>query len=279
MAMIGSTPNNMNVEALHVALQQSFHPDASVRDPAEKMIQNLKYVNGATAMLLQVAAEKQVAFEVRQAAAIQLKNICRDCWVERVGFSGTPLDNIHNKNNNTNSTSSSSTPVPRMSEHDQVLVKNALMDALLNEHETSVRDLLAETLHHISMHDYPLKWPDLLPTLLNVIQSSEALRVHNALLALRKICKRYEYKAKEHRGPLNEVVRQSFGLLLPLAKRLSAENSLEAALMLKQILKIFWSSTQFYLPQHVVAVLSLATPSRGRGDAKRDRVGVGRDEW
>lgn len=169
--------------------------------------------------------------------------------------------------------------VPRMSEHDQVLVKNALMDALLNEHETSVRDLLAETLHHISMHDYPLKWPDLLPTLLNVIQSSEALRVHNALLALRKICKRYEYKAKEHRGPLNEVVRQSFGLLLPLAKRLSAENSLEAALMLKQILKIFWSSTQFYLPQHVVAVLSLATPSRGRGDAKRDCVGVGRDEW
>ena len=51
----------MNVEALHVALQQSFHPDASIRDPAEKAIKNLKYVKQSTVMLLQVAAEKQVS--------------------------------------------------------------------------------------------------------------------------------------------------------------------------------------------------------------------------
>lgn len=50
----------MDVEALHVALQQSFHPDASIRDPAEKLIKGLKYVHNATVMLLQVAAEKQV---------------------------------------------------------------------------------------------------------------------------------------------------------------------------------------------------------------------------
>jgi len=124
----------------------------------------------------------------------------------------------------------------------------------LNEHEKSVREILAETLHCIAVHDYPDEWPSLLPTLLNVIalneDASQALRVHNALLALRKICKRYEYKSKEQRGPLNEIVVQTFPLLLPLAQRLSSpnENSLEAALMLKQILKIFWSSTQFYLP-------------------------------
>ena len=50
----------MNVEALHVALQQSFHPDANIRNPAEKIIKNLKYVDHATVMLLQVVAEKQV---------------------------------------------------------------------------------------------------------------------------------------------------------------------------------------------------------------------------
>lgn len=50
----------MNTEALHVVLQQSFSPDAALRDPAERTIANLKNVKGASVMLLQVAAEKQV---------------------------------------------------------------------------------------------------------------------------------------------------------------------------------------------------------------------------
>ena len=50
----------MDVEKLHVVLQQSFSPDANLRGPAEETIRNLKHVPGATTMLLQVAAEKQV---------------------------------------------------------------------------------------------------------------------------------------------------------------------------------------------------------------------------
>lgn len=50
------------VEALHVALQQSFSPDRNVRDPAEAAIKNLKYVPGATQMLLHITEEKQVSW-------------------------------------------------------------------------------------------------------------------------------------------------------------------------------------------------------------------------
>ena len=50
----------MNTEALHIALQQSFSPDASLRLPAEQHIKNLKLIPGATQMLLEIAAEKQV---------------------------------------------------------------------------------------------------------------------------------------------------------------------------------------------------------------------------
>ena len=50
----------MDVEQLHVVLQQSFSPDANLRGPAEETIRNLKHVKGATTLLLQVAAEKQV---------------------------------------------------------------------------------------------------------------------------------------------------------------------------------------------------------------------------
>mmetsp|Transcript_7566 Transcript_7566/g.11844 ORF Transcript_7566/g.11844 Transcript_7566/m.11844 type:complete len:1061 (+) Transcript_7566:86-3268(+) len=231
----------MNVESLHVTLQQSFSPDANLRSPAEETIRNLKQVKGSTVMLLQVAAENQVQYEVRQAAAIQLKNICRECWIERFSALGY------------NQSESAQKPQV-LAEDDKDVVRINLVEALMAEHEKSVRDLLAETLHSIAIHDFPEKWPSLVPTLLHTISQNndpaKALSVHNALLALRKVCKRYEYKSKDQRGPLNEIVVKSFPLLLPLAQRLSdpGSNSLEAAMMLKQILKIFWSSTQFYLP-------------------------------
>lgn len=171
---------------------------------------------------------------MRQAAAIQLKNLCRECWVERVSVMGYPPTNG---------------PTVLLPQADKDLVKTRLVEALLAEHEKSIRDLLAETLHHICIHDFPQAWPALVPALLQEIQQKEEpLRVHNALVALRKVCKRYEYKSREQRGPLNEIVSQSFPLLLPLAQELLQDNHLEAAMMLKQILKIFWSSTQFFLP-------------------------------
>ena len=50
----------MDVESLHLALQQSFSADSHIRQPAEKIIKNLKKVEGAVTLLLQVVAEKQV---------------------------------------------------------------------------------------------------------------------------------------------------------------------------------------------------------------------------
>ena len=244
----------LDTDQLHVALQHSFSPDAAVRLPAEATVKSLKHVKGAVTMLLQVAAEQQVQYEVRQAAAIQLKNICRECWVERLSFGAAMAASAADGDGT--SPSSSKKP-PLLDEEDKAGLRTNLIEALMAEPEKSVRDLLAETLHSMAIHDFPDKWPNLLPTLLNQIaqssDGSQALRVHNALLALRKICKRYEYKSKEQRGPLNDIVLQSFPLLLPLAQRLSGttEHSLEAAMMLKQILKIFWSSTQFYLPSGV----------------------------
>uniref|UniRef100_A0A7S3QJN0 Importin N-terminal domain-containing protein n=1 Tax=Chaetoceros debilis TaxID=122233 RepID=A0A7S3QJN0_9STRA len=231
----------MNTEALHVALQQSFSPDANLRLPAEKNIKNLKNVPGAAKMLLEIAAEQQVQYEIRQAASIQLKNLSRECWQER-----TFLAEIYGNGERISQVI--------LSEDDKDYVRLNLVNALLAEPQKSIQDLMAETLHSIAIHDFPQAWPTLLPTLLQAIalsnDGSQALRVHNALLALRKVCKRYEFKQKDDRGPLNDIVAQAFPLLLPLAQRLCNTNelSIEAAMMLKQVLKIFWSSTQFYLP-------------------------------
>lgn len=243
----------MNTEALHVALQQSFSADGNVRKPAEEIIKNLKNIPGASQMLLEIASEKQVQYEVRQAASIQLKNICRECWTERVSFVGGSL--------------SEGKAQAILSDGDKNFIRINLVNTLLAEPDKSLTGLMAETLHSIAIHDFPERWPNLLETLLQAIllsnDSSQVLRVHNALLALRKVCKRYEFKPREQRGPLNEIVNLSFPLLLPLAQRLvsSNDNSIEAAMMLKQILKIFWSSTQFYLPGSSDGTVHQGAPS------------------
>lgn len=58
--MVDSTVDMTQVEALHVALQQSFSPDRSIRDPAEAAIKQFKFVPGAPQMLLHIIEEKQV---------------------------------------------------------------------------------------------------------------------------------------------------------------------------------------------------------------------------
>lgn len=60
----------MDVEQLHIVLQQSFSPDVNLRLPAEETIRNLKNLKGSTILLLQVAAETQASF-------ITLLKVCR----------------------------------------------------------------------------------------------------------------------------------------------------------------------------------------------------------
>ena len=200
---------------------------------------------------------------MRQAAAIQTKNICRECWAPRTTYpyslaisegetAGESIETIPGGG------TQQSSQFPVLSDADKAEIKDALIRALLAEPEKSVRDLFAECLHTMVVNEFPQNWPNLIPTLLTCIregitameqnQPQAGLKVHNALLALRKVCKRYEYKSKDQRGPLNEIVKASFPMLLPLGQSLVQQNSLEAAMMLKQVLKIFWSSTQFYLP-------------------------------
>jgi len=270
----------MDIQALHVVLQSSFSADATIRGPAENTIKELKHVPGSTVMLLQVAAERQVQYEVRQAAAINVKNIIRECWTSsshksalaRPSSFSDSSSQGDDSNNNLTSTNE------LLSDTDKATVRVLLTNVLLLESEKSIRDLLAEAMHFVAIQDFPEYWPELLPTLLTTVaaysslmsqhahptittsSSPTHLQVHNALFALHRICKRYEYKPKDKRGPLLHIIDQSFPLLLPMAHALlqpslgnseedrMMEFSIESALILKQILKIFWSATQFYLP-------------------------------
>jgi len=65
----------MNTEALHLALQQSFSPDANLRLPSEETIKNLKFLPGAPKMLLEIASEKQVRYETYAKQLLQCPSL------------------------------------------------------------------------------------------------------------------------------------------------------------------------------------------------------------
>lgn len=93
------------------------------------------------------------------------------------------------------------------------------------------------------------RWPTLVPTLLSNVQNADPSRVYNALLALRKLVKRYEYKAKDDRQPLNDILQLAFPCLQALLQHLINNNSLEAAQVMRLCFKIFHSATVYLLPQ------------------------------
>lgn len=51
-----------------------------------------------------------------------------------------------------------------------------LFEALLRETDSSVRDILAETLRLVASYDFPDQWPTLIPTIVAQLQTGEVLR-------------------------------------------------------------------------------------------------------
>lgn len=88
-----------------------------------------------------------------------------------------------------------------------------------------------------------------MPTLLSTVQGGDVLKIFNALTAMRKLLKRFEYKMKEERGPLDATLQVTFPVLQQLMTNILHNNSLEAAQVMRLCLKIFFSATVYMLPQ------------------------------
>jgi hypothetical protein len=87
-----------------------------------------------------------------------------------------------------------------------------------------------------------------MPKLVANIQTPDVLKVYNALIAVRKLVQRYEYKPGDSRKPLNDILQSSFPYLQSMMSNLITFNTIEAAQVMKVCLKIFWSATSYALP-------------------------------
>ena len=139
------------------------------------------------------------------------------------------------------------------------MVRQNLLEAVVQS-PPLLRSQLAECLKAIVDCDYPEQWPGLDAAVLELLNSREAPRLYCALLSLRVLARKYEYKDAEERRRLSQMMERAFPAMLRLSQSLLELNSLalDVADLLKLVLKTLWSSVYLEMPRHLVEGDSLS---------------------
>ncbi|KAJ0395032.1 hypothetical protein ATCC90586_005057 [Pythium insidiosum] len=223
----------MDVQQLHTILLHTFSNDNAARQAAEAEIANLHNVRGSILLLIQITVEESVAREIRQAAAVSLKNIVNKYWEgDHVGGEFVRV-------------------IP---DDERAVSRQNVLEALFVTHDNSLRSLLAETVSYIARIDFPEQWTDLIEVIVRNIQSGDAKRIINALLALRRVVKNFEYRSEERMAPLFALAETIFPMLREMLAQLINNNAIESAMMIHLILKTYWSCVKAHLVPHLASV-------------------------
>ena len=137
----------------------------------------------------------------------------------------------------------------QINDEDKSVSRDNLLEILIRApHIVQVQ--LGETFKAVVYNDFPRHWPNLLPNLLINLGHHEEGRVHGALVALRILARKYEFRDEDERAPINEVTNQTFPLLLRILQQMLASpaTGTSLALYIKLAFKIFWSSCYMEVP-------------------------------
>eukprot|EP01104_Vermistella_antarctica_P000365 TRINITY_DN1044_c0_g1_i1.p1 TRINITY_DN1044_c0_g1~~TRINITY_DN1044_c0_g1_i1.p1 ORF type:complete len:982 (-),score=189.66 TRINITY_DN1044_c0_g1_i1:32-2977(-) len=138
-------------------LQNNMHQDVSIREPAMQELARCEKISGFCSILYMIIANKEVEQRTRLVAAIHFKNIVNKYWRTR-------------------------REAGSLCEEEKHTIRSKLL-ALINEEDEHIASMVALLISKVARLDYPQKWPDILPQLLDAVQSAG----HGTLLQLRAL--------------------------------------------------------------------------------------------
>lgn len=219
----------MDIQQLVAVLQHCMSPNLQERTAAEQTLGQFRYNKGQMVNLLRLSIEEGVEESVRQVASISFKNSVRQGW------------------------EAEEEKPAQICDEDKSVVRSNLLEAIVRA-PSKIKSQLGECLKSIVYTDFPDKWPDLLPAVLQNLTSQEQPRMHGALYALRILARKYEFKDEMERAPMNTVIENSFPTMLHIFQAILAESNrtVEMAELVKLICKTFWSATFMSIPPVLV---------------------------
>ncbi|KAL3475794.1 armadillo-type protein [Aspergillus californicus] len=115
----------------------------------------------------------------------------------------------------------------------------------------NVRAQLVPLMQKILQHDFPEQWPGFLDITMQLLGTNDASSVYAGLQCLLAICRVYRFKAGEKREEFDKIIEHSFPQLLNIGSKLVDEESVEAAEMLRIVVKSYKHAIYFELSPHL----------------------------
>jgi hypothetical protein len=217
------------LQSICAALQQTFgNVTMEQRTAATNFLNNISSSQpGYGLALFQIATNDKISMDVRQSAAIYLKNVALTHWHRVDG-------------------------VPPLVEQEKQTIRASILEAMMHS-PTLIRLQIGELLTVVLRYDFPDKMQDLVDQCLQGLLSKDNNKIIGSLNTLRIIFKKYEFISLdniEKRGQLSTITNQTFPVLHQILEFLLGFDNNEAGELIVLITKIFWSCTQFGVPQY-----------------------------
>ena len=189
----------------------------------------------------------QLETPLRQAAAIQFKNLVSHHWDP----DASEADDAAARGRVASADGAQPPASTRaLSDADKAWVRSHLLAAMI-ACPPLLRNQLCVAVRVAAEADFPARWPELAPALMQELQAGDAARLGGALATLRVLARTFEYQPEpEKRATLHALVGQAFPPLLRCVQGLLQQpgRSLEVAELVKLTLKVFWSATYLDIP-------------------------------
>ncbi|KAI2741519.1 hypothetical protein DTO013E5_4433 [Penicillium roqueforti] len=250
----------MDVTALRDRVQSTLDANADIRRQAELDLKYAETQPGFINGLLDILQGEQNN-AVQLSAGVYLKNRITRGWA--------PVEDSPQR-----------TPIPEI---EKPSFRERLIPALAST-PPNVRNQLVPLLQKILQNDFPEQWPGFLDLTLQLLGTNDASTVYAGLQCLLAVCRVYRFKAGEKREEFDKIVELSFPQLLSIGSKLVDEESLEAAEMLRIVVKAFKHAIYFELSPCLqthqatvdwctlfLRIVSKTPPASSMADSKEER--------
>ncbi|KAL2872424.1 armadillo-type protein [Aspergillus lucknowensis] len=215
------------MEALRNRIQSTLDANADIRRQAEIDLKYAETQPGFINALLDILQGEQDN-AVQLSAGVYLKNRINRGWSSH---EDSPLR----------------APIP---DEEKPGFRERLIPALVST-PPNVRAQLVPLLQKILQHDFPEQWPGFLDITMQLLGTNDASSVYAGLQCLLAICRVYRFKAGDKRDEFDKIIEHSFPQLLSIGSKLVDEESLEAAEMLRIVVKSYKHAIYFELSPHL----------------------------
>jgi len=223
----------MDAQLITSLFQHTLEASPESRAQAESKLTELSTCPQFLSVLLQMVMSENVQISVRQAAVIYFKNMVGKHWRE------------HDAEVQEGEKSYIIPP------DDKAFIRTNMVESIISASEL-IRVQLTVSINEILSCDFPDNWPDICDKINGYITSDNQGTWLGSLVVLYQIVKKYEFKRKEEREPIENVMNIFLPILLSRCTVLVKDDSAESFLLITKVFKIFNALIQLYLPLRLI---------------------------